>query len=102
MFQGVKSCDERWSIHYGGMCEIRYYFVWYPKYRRPVLKGRIYLSPAQIAFCLKGYTSRMLRREFPELRRRLPTLWSRSYYVGAVGQISKETVEKYITSQKGR
>lgn len=26
---------------------------------------------------IKGYTSRVLREEFPELRRKLPTLWTR-------------------------
>ncbi len=61
-----------------------------------------YLSPSQIAFALKGYTSKVLRQEFPHLRSRLPTLWSRSYYVGTVGQVSRETVERYIADQKGR
>src|SRR5712692_3893165 len=28
----------------------------------------------------KGYTSRVLRQEFPSLRSRLPSLWSRAYY----------------------
>jgi len=60
-----------------------------------------YLSPSEIAFALKGYTSRVLRQEFPHLRSRLPTLWSRPYYVGTVGQVSKETVERYIADQKG-
>src|ERR687886_706831 len=32
----------------------------------------------------KGYTSRMLRQEFPHLRSRLPSLWTRSYYAGTV------------------
>ncbi|WP_428716553.1 IS200/IS605 family transposase, partial [Thermus sp.] len=32
-----------------------------------------YLSPAEVAAGLKGYTSRVLRREFPHLRSRLPT-----------------------------
>lgn len=131
---------DRWMVHYGGVCELRYHFVWCPKYRRKVLvdnvaqrlqellheaveqfggkvlelaiqpdhlhlfvqMGTPHLSPAQIAFHLKGYTSRTLRSEFPELRRRLPTLWSRSSYVGPVGQVSQETVERYIASQRGR
>jgi REP-associated tyrosine transposase len=60
-----------------------------------------YGSPAQIVHRLKGASSHALRQEFPELRRRLPCLWSRSYYVGTVGHVSKETVERYIASQKG-
>jgi putative transposase len=49
---------------------------------------------------LKGYTSRMLRLEFPSLRTRLPTLWSRSYYCESVGHISEDVVKKYIQDQK--
>lgn len=59
-------------------------------------------SVAEIVNRLKGYTSRLLRQEFPSLRSRLPTLWSRSYYAGTVGHVSDATVRKYIGSQKGK
>ena len=58
--------------------------------------------PAGIVGRLKGYTSHVLRGEFPHLRSRLPTLWSRSYYVGTVGHVSEATVRRYIEAQKGR
>lgn len=51
---------------------------------------------------LKGNSSRLLREEFPELRSKLPCLWSRSYYAGTVGHVSEETVRKYIEAQKGK
>lgn len=51
---------------------------------------------------LKGYTSRILRQDFTELRSKLPCLWSRSYYVGTVGHVSEETVRRYIEAQKGK
>jgi putative transposase len=57
---------------------------------------------AEIVNRLKGYTSRVLRAEFPSLRSRLPTLWSRSYYAGSVGHVSAATVERYIAEQKGK
>ena len=57
---------------------------------------------AEIVNRLKGVTSRHMRAEFRELRSRLPTLWSRSYYAGTVGQVSEATVRKYIESQKGQ
>jgi putative transposase len=57
---------------------------------------------AEIVNRLKGYTSRVLRAEFPTLRSRLPTLWSRSYYAGSVGHVSAATVERYIAEQKGK
>jgi putative transposase len=57
---------------------------------------------AEIVNRLKGSTSRVLRSEFPSLRSRLPTLWSRSYYAGSVGHVSAATVERYIAEQKGK
>jgi putative transposase len=57
---------------------------------------------AEIVNRLKGYTSRVLRAEFPTLRSRIPTLWSRSYYAGSVGHVSAATVERYIAEQKGK
>jgi putative transposase len=57
---------------------------------------------AEIVNRLKGYTSHLLRQEFPSLRSRLPTLWSRSYYAGSVGHVSAATVERYIAEQKGK
>ena len=42
-----------------------------------------------------------LRKEFPALRSRLPSLWTHSYYVGTTGNVSSETVRKYIEAQKG-
>ena len=51
---------------------------------------------------LKGRSSRLLRNEFPHLRSRIPTLWSRSYYAGSVGHVSEKTVQRYIEEQQGR
>lgn len=57
---------------------------------------------AEIVNRLKGSTSRMLRREFPSLRSRIPTLWSRSYFAGSIGHVSAATIERYIAEQKGK
>lgn len=60
------------------------------------------LAPAKIAAQLKGYTSRILRQEFRFLRSQLPSLWSRSYFIGSVGRVSEATVKRYIAEQKTR
>jgi putative transposase len=60
------------------------------------------LCVAEIVNRLKGYTSRVLRQEFPSLRSRLPTLWTRSYFAGSVRHVSAATVEKSIAEQKGK
>ncbi len=57
---------------------------------------------AEIVNGLKGFTSHALREEFPFLKSRLPTLWSRSYYAGSVGSVSESVVRKYIEGQKGK
>lgn len=59
-------------------------------------------SPHHIVQQLKGYTSRILRQEYPKLKSRLPTLWTRSYYIESVGHISEKAVKKYIDEQKGK
>lgn len=48
----------------------------------------------------KGRTSRLLRAEFPSLKRRIPTLWTTSYFVATVGGAPLETVKKYIADQR--
>ena len=58
------------------------------------------LCVAEIVNRLKGSSSRLLRQEFKTLRSRLPTLWSRSYNAGSVGNVSEKTVQKYIENQK--
>jgi putative transposase len=57
-------------------------------------------SPVFIISQLKGFSSFTLRNEFRWLKSRLPTLWTRSYYVETVGHISEATIKKYIEDQK--
>lgn len=57
-------------------------------------------APQRLANQFKGFTSRMLRLKYSHLRSQLPSLWSRSYYVGSIGYASEETVKKYIEEQK--
>lgn len=50
---------------------------------------------------IKGYTSHELRREFPWLKKRLPTLWTRSKFISTVGAVTLDVVQQYIATQKG-
>jgi putative transposase len=123
----------------GAVHSIGLYLVWCPKYRRPVLEGRVAerlgslietkcaergwtievleilpdhvrllvrtgpeASAALVAHQCKGFTSRKLRGEFPHLRSRLPTLWSRSYLATSVGRVSEATIRRYIAEQTTR
>jgi putative transposase len=66
------------------------------------VKATPVLSPHYIVQQLKGFSSRRLRQEFPKLKSRLPTLWTRSYYCESVGHISQETIRRYIEDQKNQ
>ena len=57
-------------------------------------------SVAQLARQFKAFTSHSLRHEFPHLRSRLPTLWSRSYFAGSCGVVTEAAIRKYIAEQK--
>ena len=48
----------------------------------------------------KGVTSRMLRQKYPQLRK-LPSLWTRSYFAASAGNVSSQVIEAYIAAQKG-
>lgn len=64
------------------------------------LKGTPIIPIHLIVKNLKGKSSRILRAEFPHLKRRLPCLWTRSYYCETIGRINEDTIKKYIENQK--
>ena len=64
------------------------------------VKSKPTYSPHFIVQQFKGYSSRILREEFAELRSRLPSLWTRSYFCESVGCISTDTIIRYIENQK--
>jgi putative transposase len=51
---------------------------------------------------LKGHSSHALRAEFPALKRRLPSLWTNSYFCSTVGGVTLEALKRYVESQKGK
>ncbi len=46
----------------------------------------------------KGRSSNLLRKEYPELLK-LPSLWTHSYFVSTAGNVSSDTIKKYIQEQ---
>lgn len=50
---------------------------------------------------IKGFTSHELRNQFPLLKKRLPTLWTRSKFISTVGAVTLDVVQLYIENQKG-
>ena len=97
----------------------KYHIVWCPKYRRKVVLEAEVLSleiqPEHVHVLvecdpqfgihrlvryIKGRSSRYLRQEFPVLKRKLPTLWTNSYFVSTVGGAPLAVIKQYIENQK--
>lgn len=57
-------------------------------------------APYQVVHAFKGRSSRLLRDEFPHLRK-LPSLWTRAYFAASIGHVSQQTIERYIQEQTG-
>jgi len=49
---------------------------------------------------MKGRSSQLLRGKFKQLRTRIPTLWTNSYFVSTVGGAPLKVIKQYIESQK--
>jgi REP-associated tyrosine transposase len=58
-------------------------------------------SAAEVVKECKGITSFSLRNEFPQLRK-LPSMWTRSYFAATADNVSQETIQRYIDTQTGR
>jgi len=57
-------------------------------------------SAAEVVKEVKGLTSHELREKHPVLKK-LPSLWTRSYFAATAGNVSEETIRRYIEAQKG-
>lgn len=57
------------------------------------------IAARQVAAQIKGRSSRYLRKEFPHLLK-LPSLWTHSYFVSTAGNVSNETIRRYIEEQR--
>lgn len=77
---------------------------------REVMPDHVHLLPGcdpqfgihRLVKYLKGTSSRYLRQEFPQLKRRLPSLWTNSYFVATVGGVTLDTLKRYVEGQKNR
>jgi len=59
------------------------------------------VSASEMVKECKGLTSHELRAKYPDFKRRLPSLWARSFFAATAGNVSQETIQKYIAAQKG-
>ena len=57
-----------------------------------------YTLPSDIPRLIKGRSSHDLREEFPYLTK-LPSRWTRSFFLSTAGNVSQEIIQKYIERQ---
>jgi len=57
-------------------------------------------SPANLINAFKGATSHRLRNKYPYLKS-LPSMWTKTYYVGTAGHVSAEIIKRYIEECQG-
>jgi putative transposase len=58
-------------------------------------------APNRLIGRIKGKSARLLRMEFPALLR-MPSLWTRSFLCSTAGNVSSETIARYIAEQTTR
>jgi putative transposase len=58
-------------------------------------------SAAEVVKECKGVTSFHLFKEYPQLHK-LPSMWTRSYFASMAGNVSHETIQRYIDAQTGK
>lgn len=58
-------------------------------------------SPSEIMKVVKGGSSHEIRNEF-EVLSKMPNLWTRSFFCSTAGEVSSETIQKYVETQKKR
>ena len=51
---------------------------------------------------IKGHTSHVLRETYPELRSRLPTLWTRVSLISTMGSVALNDIESFLEEQRRR
>ena len=54
--------------------------------------------PSDIPRRINGRSAHHLRQEFPQLRK-LPSMWTRSFFLSTAGNVSQETIRQYIERQ---
>lgn len=63
------------------------------------------VAPSDVVRTLKSISAIELFKQYPELKKfysRCGSLWSKGYFASSVGNVSEETVRRYIQEQKSK
>jgi REP-associated tyrosine transposase len=100
----VNSVDERLKQVIADVCQERKAFI----VAMEVMPDHVHLLvdvDPQFGIChliklIKGRSSFRLRKEYPELKETLPSLWTNSYSVTTTGRATLKIVKRYVERQK--
>lgn len=76
-----------------------------PEHIHLFLSAPPFVAPTDIVKVMKGVTAKRVFEKFPQLHRRKywgDHMWSPSYYIGTHGNVSAETIKKYIDGTSNR
>jgi putative transposase len=67
-----------------------------------LIQLQAYDSIAETVRVLKGGTSKIIRKEFPELEEFLwgDSFWADGYFAESIGSVDEEEIRKYIDGQR--
>ena len=101
----VKDVEQRFKDVLNEICEENDFLIValevMPDHVHVFLNALPSISPSDIMAKVKGVTSKRLRQEFKHLQH-LPSLWTRSFFCSTAGNVSSETIARYIAEQKTR
>ena len=63
------------------------------------------VAPSDVVRTLKSISAIELFKQYPELKKfysRRGSLWSKGYFASSIGNVSEETVRRYIQEQKSK
>ena len=66
------------------------------------METSLLFAPTDVVRMLKGHSARVFLSRHPEIKNSKfwgGHIWTRSYYMSTVGNMSKEVVERYINDQ---
>lgn len=86
-------------------CKINRWFISELSIQEDHVHAVIQINPSdsvsEVVKILKGGTSKVIRKEFPELEEFLwgDSFWADGYFAESIGQVNEEVVRKYIRNQ---
>jgi len=87
-------------------CKVKRWWIGALSLQEDNVHGEMQLKPsdsvASVVQVLKGGTSRVIRKEFPELEEFLwgESFWADGYFAESVGVVDEAVIQKYIRSQR--